>query len=86
MLSGGELVENLVIFYFQKDGYALLVPIKGSRREMSIILTESGKAFADNVLSNLYKKEAEVFKSLSIEEQEIVMVLEKLARKLKGDD
>ena len=51
---------------------------------MSIILTESGKAFADNVLSNLYKKEAEVFKSLSSEEQEIVMVLEKLARKLKG--
>ena len=53
---------------------------------MSIILTESGKAFADNVLSNLYKKEAEAFKSLSSAEQEIVMVLEKLASKLKGDD
>lgn len=77
---------NTVIKDIQKDGYVELVPIKEKRREMSIILTESGKAFADNVLSNLYKKEAEVFKSLSSEEQEIVMVLEKLARKLKGDD
>ena len=77
---------NTVIKDIQKDVYVELVPIKGKRREMSIILTESGKAFADNVLSNLYKKEAEVFKSLSSEEQEIVMVLEKLARKLKGDD
>ena len=77
---------NTVIKEIQKDGYVELVPIKGKRREMSIILTESGKAFADNVLSDLYKKEAVVFKSLSSEEQEIVMVLEKLARKLKGDD
>ena len=75
---------NTVIKEIQKDGYVELVPIKGKRREMSIVLTESGKKFADNVLSDLYKKEAEVFKSLSSEEQEIVMVLEKLARKLKG--
>ncbi len=77
---------NTVIKEMQKDGYALLVPIKGKRREMSIVLTESGKAFADNVLSDLYKKEAEVFKSISTDEQEIVKVLEKLARKLKGDE
>ena len=77
---------NTVIKEIQKDGYVELVPIKGKRREMSIVLTESGKKFADNVLSDLYKKEAEVFKSLSSEEQEIVKVLEKLARKLKGDE
>lgn len=34
----------------------------------------------------IFIKKAEVFKALSSEEQEIVMVLEKLARKLKGDD
>lgn len=77
---------NTVIKEIQKDGCVELVPIKGKRREMSIVLTESGKKFADNVLSDLYKKEAEVFNSLSSEEQEIVMVLEKLARKLKGDE
>jgi len=77
---------NTVIKEIQKDGYVELVPIKGKRREMSIVLTESGKKFADNVLSDLYEKEAEVFKSLSTEEQKIVTVLEKIARKLKGDE
>ena len=75
---------NTVIKEIQKDGYVELVPIKGKRREMSIVLTESGKKFANNVLSDLYKKEAETYKALSIEEQEIVVTLEKLARKLKG--
>lgn len=75
---------NTVIKEIQKDGYVELVPIKGKRREMSIVLTESGKKFANNVLSDLYKKEAETYKALSIEEQEIVVILEKLARKLKG--
>ena len=77
---------NTVIKDIQKEGYVELVPIKGKRREMSIVLTESGKAFADNVLSDLYRKEEEVFKLLSQKEQEIVMVLEKLARKLKEED
>ncbi|WP_455678083.1 MarR family winged helix-turn-helix transcriptional regulator [Sharpea azabuensis] len=77
---------NTVIKDIQKEGYVELVPIKGKRREMSIVLTESGKAFADNVLSDLYRKEEQVFKLLSPKEQEIVMVLEKLARKLKEED
>ena len=77
---------NTVIKDIQKDGYVELVPIKGKRREMSIVLTESGKAFADNVLSDLYKKEAEVYKSLSLKEQEIVTVLEKIAKDLKEDE
>lgn len=77
---------NTVIKDIQKQGYVELVPIKGKRREMSIVLTESGKAFADSVLSDLYRKEEEVFKLLSPKEQEIVMVLEKLARKLKEED
>ena len=77
---------NTVIKELQKDGYVELVPIKGKRREMSIVLTECGKKFADNVLSDLYKIEAEAYKSLTAEEQEIVMVLGKLVRKLKGDE
>ena len=77
---------NTVIKEIQKDGYIELIPIEGKRREMSIVLTEIGKKFADNVLSDLYKKEAEAYKALSSEEQEIVTVLEKLARKLKKDE
>ena len=77
---------NTVIKDIQKDGYIELVPIKGKRREMSIVLTESGKKFADEVLSELYKKEAEVYKNLSIAEKEIVTILENLARKMKGGE
>lgn len=76
---------NTVIKDIQKDGYVELIPIKGKRREMSIVLTESGKTFADNVLSELYKSEAKAFESLSVEEREMAAVLEKLARRLKGD-
>lgn len=76
---------NTVIKEIQKQRYVELVPIKGKRREMSIVLTESGKKFADDVLSDLYKKESEVYKSLSAKEQEIVAVLEKLEKNLKGD-
>ena len=77
---------NTVIKEIQKDGYVELVPIKGKRREMSIVLTESGKTFADCVLSDIYKKEAEVYKCLSQDERKIAMVLEKIAEKLKGDE
>lgn len=77
---------NTVIKEIQNDGYVELVPIKGKRREMSIVLTESGKEFADKVLSDLYKKEAEVYKKISVEEREIITVLEKLAKELKGDE
>ena len=51
---------------------------------MSIVLTENGKKYADRVLADLYKKEAEVYKALSSEEYAIVAVLEKIAKKLKG--
>ena len=75
---------NTVIKEIQKNGYVDLIPIKGRRREMSIVLTESGKNYADSMLSDLYKKEEEVYKALSSEEYAIVAVLEKIAKKLKG--
>lgn len=75
---------NTVIKEIQKNGYVNLIPIKGKRREMSIVLTENGKKYADMVLADLYKKEAEVYKALSSDEYAIVAVLEKIAKKLKG--
>ena len=74
---------NTVIKEIQKNGYVDLVPIKGKRREMSIVLTEAGKKYADSVLSDLYKKEAAVYKSLSGEECKIADVLEKISKKFK---
>ena len=77
---------NTVIKEIQKNGYVDLIPIKGRRREMSIVLTESGKKYADSILSDLYKKEAEVYKTLRSEEYEVVDLLERIAKKLKGDE
>ena len=77
---------NTVIKEIQKNGYVDLIPIKGKRREMSIVLTESGKKYADRVLADLYKKEAEVYKTLRSEEYEVVDLLERIAKKLKGDE
>lgn len=76
---------NTVIKEIQKEGYVELVPIKGKRREMAIVLTEDGKKFADDLLSELYKKEAETYRALSKNEHEIVALLEKIATTLKGD-
>ena len=76
---------NTVIKEIQKEGYVELVPIKGKRREMSIVLTKSGKEFADSILSDLYQKEADVYRSLDPKERELVTALEKIARKLKGE-
>ena len=75
---------NTVIKEIQKNGYVNLIPIKGKRREKSMVLTENGKKYADMVLADLYKKEAEVYKALSSDEYAIVAVLEKIAKKLKG--
>lgn len=77
---------NTVIKEIQQNGYVELIPIKGKRREMSIVLTESGKNYADSILSDLYKKEAEVYKTLRSEEYEVVDLLERIAKKLKGDE
>lgn len=77
---------NTVIKEIEQIGYVELVPIKGKRREMSIVLTESGKNFADKVLSDLYKKEAEVYKRLKTNDLEIINVLEKIEKCLKGDE
>ena len=77
---------NTVIKEIQKNGYVDLIPIKGKRREMSIVLTESGKKYADRVLADLYKKEAAVYGTLTPEEREVIATLEKIAESLKGTE
>lgn len=74
---------NTVIKELQQNGYVELIPIKGKRREMSIALTEAGKEYADSILSDLYKKEAAVYGTLTPEEREVIAVLEKIAERLK---
>ena len=77
---------NTVIKELQQNGYVELIPIKGKRREMSIVLTEAGKEYADRILSDLYKKEAAVYGTLTPEEREVIATLEKIAESLKGTE
>ncbi len=76
---------NTVIKEIQQKGYVELVPIKGKRREMSIVLTESGKEYADQILSDIYKREKAAYKALSSEEREVVAVLEKIVELIKDN-
>lgn len=77
---------NTVIKDLEQNGYVELIPIKGKRREMAIVLTSTGKNYADNLLSDLYRREAAVYKTLSSQEREVIVVLEKIAKRLKEDD
>ncbi len=74
---------NTVIKEIQKNGYVELVPVKGKRREMSIVLTESGKEYANQILAEIYKREKAAYKALSTEEREVVAVLEKIVELIK---
>ncbi len=74
---------NTVIKEIQKNGYVELVPVKGKRREMSIVLTESGKEYANQILAEIYKREKAAYKALNTEEREVVAVLEKNVELIK---
>ena len=60
-----------------------LEPIKGKRREMTVVLTESGKRYADDILKEIYQKENEVFKKLDTADLQLVEQLEKIALLLR---
>lgn len=77
---------NTVIKDLEQGGYVELIPIKGKRREMSIVLTKSGQEYADNILSELYAKEAQVYKALTKEDREVIAKIEKITLKLKGEN
>ncbi|MBO4990035.1 MAG: winged helix-turn-helix transcriptional regulator [Clostridia bacterium] len=72
---------NTIIKDLESKGYIELTPIKGERRELLISLTPSGKEYADNILSDLYRKEKEVFKNLSNADK-LLADLEDLAAKM----
>lgn len=75
---------NTVVGDLKEQGYVELIPIKGKRREMTVLLTESGKAYADCLLKPLYEKEAAVFHELNATDRKVIETLEKLARLLRG--
>lgn len=54
-----------------EKGYVMLEPIPGKRREMNIVLTDSGRAYARKYLDEIYRAEEEAFASSSVGEDSI---------------
>ena len=56
---------NTIVKELINDGYVELSHIKGKRREMNIILTKKGVLYSKEILSDLYKIEDSVYKTLN---------------------
>lgn len=77
---------NTVMTELKKNGFVELIPIKGKRREMTIVLTESGKTYAGSLLAGIYEKEAEVFKQLDADDFQIIHRLERIVALLRKQE
>ncbi len=73
---------NTIIKDLEGKGFISLAPIKGERRELLVSLTASGKEYADNLLSDLYRREKEIFKTIPNADS-LLADLENLATKMQ---
>ena len=55
---------NTIVKELINDGYVDLIHIEGTRREMNIILTDSGKEYSKKVLRDVYLIEEKVYEAL----------------------
>lgn len=77
---------NTVMSDLKRKGYVELIPIKGKRREMNIVLTDQGKMYAEKLLFDIYKKEAKVFSKLDKQDLIVIECLEKIAKYLRSEE
>lgn len=70
---------NTIIKELEEQGYINLYPIKGKRREMSIVISESGKIYANKLLSKLYEVESRIYDSLDNNDYKLYQSLNKIS-------
>ena len=73
---------NTIIKDLESKNYIALSQIKGERRELLVSLTQSGKQYADDVLSDLYRREKEIYREIQ-DPTTLVSTLQNLAAKLR---
>lgn len=73
---------NTIIKDLESKNYISLSQIKGERRELLVSLTPSGKKYADGILSDLYKREREIYSEIEAPE-ELLISLQNLAAKMQ---
>ncbi len=73
---------NTIIKDLESKNYVALSQIKGERRELFVFLTPSGKKFADGILSDLYRREKEIYSEIE-DPEAILIALQNLAAKMQ---
>ena len=73
---------NTIIKDLESKNYIALSQIKGERRELLVSLTESGKKYADGILSDLYRREREIYSEIEAPEA-LLDTLQNLAAKMQ---
>ncbi len=73
---------NTIIKDLESKNYIVLSRIKGERRELLVSLTQSGKEYADGILSDLYRREKEIYSEIE-DPEESLSALRKLAEKMQ---
>ena len=73
---------NTIIKDLESKNYIALSQIKGERRELLVSLTESGKKYADGILSDLYRREREIYSEIKSPEA-LLDTLQNLAAKMQ---
>lgn len=76
---------NTLIGELKSKNYVVLIPVKGTRREMTITLTTKGKEYADGVLKEIYEKEARVFEKLGFDSDKFIENMKKLEQALSSE-
>ncbi len=73
---------NTIIKDLESKNYLTLSQIKGERRELLVSLTPLGKSYADGILSDLYRREKEVYSELENPE-DLLSALRNLTEKMR---
>ena len=71
---------NTIIKELEEDRYISLSQIKGEKRELNVVLTPSGKEYADRILEGLYLIEDKVFKELH--DSDVILKMQEVLDKL----
>ena len=74
---------NTIIKDLEAKKFIELSRIKGERREMRVSLTPEGKEYADGILSDLYRREKQIYDRIQAPET-LLESLQNLAEKVQG--
>ncbi len=73
---------NTIIKDLESKNYVALSQIKGERRELLVSLTPRGKKYADGILSDLYRREDEIYSELT-DPEALLSALRDLSAKMQ---